>query len=249
MQFPVRPPATRSLLTGLLLAAGTAITGCDDGGSTPVAPAPAPAPVPAPAPPPPPPEPETATYTFAQPIPQLGPRVPGSLPEGVDFAFPLALIAHPRDAGPWTLGETASDGLKLLAETGASAGLVAEAEAAGMEVIAADLGEFLQIFLSPDPSIEMHLDRPCLTYAQQIAPSSDWFIGVDSACATDEEGRWLASMSVDVIAHDAGTAEGEDFMAKSADTEPREAVAVLDAPPYLAAPAVAYPLTATRKAE
>jgi len=47
----------------------------------------------------------------------------------VDFAFPLAMIAHARDAAPWMLGETASDGLKLLAETGASAALVAEAEA------------------------------------------------------------------------------------------------------------------------
>ena len=56
-------------------------------------------------------------------------------------------------------------------------------------------------------------------------------------------------MSVDVIAHDAGTADGEDFMVKSIDTDPREPIAVLDAPPYLAAPAVAYPLTATRNEE
>ena len=249
-------PATSRLrrplgIASILVAFGLAsfFAGCGEDSSTPAAPAPAPAPPPAPTPPPPPPEPETATYTFAQPVAQLGPRVPGSLPDGVDFAFPLAMIAHPRDAAPWTLGETASDGLKLLAETGASAALVAEAEAAGMDVIATNLGEFLQIFLSPDPSIEMHLERPCLTYAQAIAPSSDWFIGLSNACATDEDGRWLDGMSVDVIAHDAGTAEGEDFMVKSVDTEPREPITVLDAPPYLAAPAVAYPLTATRKEE
>ena len=244
------PSRSLTRFPALVLALGALallITACDDGASTPAAPTPAPAPEPAP--PPPPPEPETATYTFAQPVAQLGPRVPGSLPEGVDFAFPLAMIAHPRDAAPWTPGETASDALKLLAETGASAALVAEAEAAGMEVIAANLGEFLQIFLSPDPSIEMHLDRPCFTYAQQIAPSSDWFIGLSNACATDEDGRWLDEMGADVIAFDAGTAEGEDFMVKSADTDPREPIAVLDAPPYLAAPAVAYPLTATRKQE
>ncbi len=236
-------------LTALLLAAAAlSISACGEDRPAPVAPAPAPTPAPAPDPPP-PPEPETATYTFAQPVAQLGPRVPGSLPEGVDFAFPLAMIAHPRDAAPWTVGETASDALKLLAETGASAAFVAEAEAAGMKVIAANLGEFLQIFLSPDPSIEMDLERPCLTYAQQIAPSSDWFIGLSNACATDEEGRWLDEMGADVIAYDAGTAEGEDFMVKSSDTDPREPIAVLDAPPYLAAPAVAYPLTATRQQE
>ena len=241
-------PASR--LTGLLLVGAVAslMAACDDDSSSPVAPAPAPVPAPAPTPPP-PPEPETATYTFAQPIPRLGPRVPGSLPEGVDFAPPLALIAHARDAAPWTVGKVASDGLKTLAETGVSDELIAEAEAAGMEVIATSLAEFLQIFLSPDPSIEMHLERPCLSYAQQIAPSSDWFIGLSNSCATDEDGRWLAEMGADVIAYDAGTAEGEDFMFKSADTDPRQPISVLDAPPYLAAPAVTYPLTATRKEE
>ena len=249
MQFPVRPPATLPLFTSLLLAAGIAITACDDGGSTPAAPAPAPPPAPAPTPPPPPPEPETATYTFAQPMPRLGPRVPGSLPEGVGFSPALALVAHAKDAAPWTLGEVASDGLKTLAETGEADLFLAEAEAAGMDVVFASFGELIQRFLSPDPSIEMHRERPCLTYAQRIDPSSDWFVGLSNACATDEDGRWLSEISADVIAHDAGTAEGEDFMVKGMDTEPRQPITVLDAPPYLSAPAIYLPLTATRQEE
>ena len=83
-----------------------------------------------------------------------------------------------------------------------------------MDVVFMSFGELIQRFLSPDPSIEMHRERPCLTYAQRIDPSSDWFVGLSNACATDEDGRWLSEITADVIAHDAGTAEGEDFMPK-----------------------------------
>ena len=247
MQFPVRPPATLLLLAGLLLAAGVAITACDDGGSTPAAPAPAPAP--APTPPPPPPQPETATYAFAQPVPQISPRVPGSMPEGVDFAPFVAVVAHARDAAPWAPGETASDGLKVLAETGMSTDLIAEAEAAGAELIWATLGEMLAFLFDPTHGLELHIERPCVSYAQAIAPSSDWFVGFSNVCATDEEGAWQSEMAGALVAYDAGTATGEDFMMKSADTEPREPIAELDVAPYFVAPAVTMELVATRKEE
>ena len=82
-----------------------------------------------------------------------------------------------------------------------------------------------------------------------IAPSSDWFIGFTNICATDEEGNWVDEMIADLLAYDAGTAEGEDFQHKSADTEPREPIALLDRPPYFEAPAIVQVLSATRNAE
>ncbi len=239
-----RPSSRRTALT-VLAAAAIALSACEDDSS---APAPAPTPAPAPAPQP-EPEPETASYTFEQPTPLLGPRVPGSLPEGVHFAPPLALVAHAPGEAPWSPGETASDGLKLLAEAGDSSALIAEAEAAGMDILATNLTEFFAIFLSPDPSITLHLERPCVSYAQMIAPSADWFVGVSDGCATDGDGAWQDEMSADVIVYDAGTATGEDFRFKSADTEPREPIMVLDAPPYLPAPTVYLELSATRKTE
>ena len=240
------PPISASRAALLAVAtAALALAACADDADAP-APAPTPAPAPAPAPEP---EPETATYTFEQPTPLLGPRVPGSLPMGVDFAPPLALVAHAPGEAPWILGETASDGLKLLAETGDSSALIAEAEAAEMDIIATNLGEFFAIFLSPDPSIELHHERPCVTYAQMIAPSSDWFVGVSGECATDADGAWLDEMGADVIVYDAGTATGEDFMFKSADSDPREPISLLDAPPFLPEGTVYLELNATRKTE
>ena len=66
-----------------------------------------------------------------------------------------------------------------------------------------------------------------------IAPSSDWFVGFSNICATDEDGAWLSEMKGALVAYDAGTATGDDFMPKSADTEPREPIAELDVAPVL----------------
>ena len=188
------------------------------------------------------------TYVFAQPDDRIGPRQPGTLPDGVSFASALILVAHARDAGPFSVGATASDEMKLLAETGSPEALIAGLDGA-TGVIAGSLGELLRIFLSPEPSIEMHLDRPCLSYVERIEPSPDWFIGFENVCATDEDGKWLDMIQTQLLAYDAGTAEGEDYAAKvdGADTEPREAITLLDKPPHFVAPAIVQVLTATRQ--
>lgn len=227
------------------------MTGCDDGGSTPAAPAPAPTPAPAPPPAPPePPEPETVTYLFEQPDDRIGPRQPGTLPDGVSFASELILLAHARDAGPFSVGATASDEMKLLAETGSPETLIAGLDDS-TEVIAGSLGELLRIFLSPEPAIDMHLDHPCLSYAERIEPSPDWFIGFANVCAADEDGKWLDTIQTQLLAYDAGTADGDDYAAKAdgADTEPREAITLLDKPPHFVAPAIVQILSATRQEE
>ena len=246
-----RPRRTLSLAAALLaLGAASLLAGCGEDSSTPSAPAPPPAPAPEPAPPPPPPEPETVTYLFAQPEDRIGPRQPGTLPEGVSFSAQLILVAHARDAGPFAVGETASDGMKLLAETGSPAALI-ESGGDSFEVVADGLGRLLQIFLSPEPAIEMHLARPCLSYAERIEPSPDWFIGFDTVCATDENGVWLDMIATELLAYDAGTAEGSDYAAKveGADTLPREPITLLDKPPHFIAPAIVQVLTATRRQE
>ena len=246
------PPGTAApRLAALLLAAAFAasLVGCGGDGSSPAAPAPAPAPTPAPTPPPESAEPETRSYTFVLPDVRISPRIPGTLPEGVDFYPDLVLVAHARDEAPWALDAIASDGMKVLAEAGTSEDLAQEAEAAEMVVHARSFAELLQVFLSPDPSIELDSDRPCLSYAQMIAPSPDWFIGFTNICATDDEGNWLPEISAELIAYDAGTAEGEDYRYKSGDTEPREPIALLDRPPYFTAPAVVQVLSATLKDE
>ena len=241
------PLGTAALrLTTLLVVAAVAasLAGCDGDSSSPAAPAPAPAPAP-------PPEPATASYMFAQPDDRIGPRQPGTLPEGVSFSFDLILVAHARGTEPFTPDGIASDGMKLLAETGNPEGLLAESEDNSSEVIAKSLAELLQIFLNPNHSVELNLDRPCLSYAERIEPSPDYFIGFSNVCATDANGKWRDTVQTELLAYDAGTADGDDYAdkAEGADSEPREPITLLNKPPHFVAPAIVQVLTANRKAE
>lgn len=232
--------------------------GCG-GSSTTTTPAPTPAPAPTtptPTPPTPPTtdptpaEPETATYGLESER-LLGPGSPMPLPSGVSLAGELVLIRHARD---WTLfedGRPASDALKTLAETGEVAAVIADAEAAGAVVVWRSLGELLAAVLAPDPTVEVTSDKPCFSLAEKLTPSSDWFIGFASACATDEEGEWIDEVTVRNIAWDAGTASGPPFAEKTSDTEPREPVEQLNLRDHWdgleASPAVFHRYTVVRR--
>ena len=257
-----RRPAALPAAAALFLALSP---GCGGGSSSPSTPAPTPAPppttqtpptTPTPTPDPEPAQPDTATYTFEQPQPLIGPRGATPLPKDVALHGELALILHSRDWMPFWEGRPdrpASDGLKTLAETGAVGAFLSEAEAEGAEVQARSLGQLLGLFLGQDPSIEVTIEKPCLSYAQQISPSSDWFVGWSTTCATDAEGRWLDTVTAEIIAFDAGTADGDPFKEKKTDTEPREPIAQLDLREHVvgldAFPAVFQRITANRKTE
>ncbi len=231
----------RFLLMGSLLA----FAACDDGDSTSPAPAPAPAPAPEPEPPP-----ETASYTWAVPEIRISPRVPGSLPDGVGTAPPLAMVAHSADLELFAEGAIASDGLKRLAEAGDSSVFLAEAEAMGAEVLFDHQDDLLAFVLTGGATTELHIDRPCVTYAQMFSPSPDWFFGAASLCFVDETGNWVEETMAELIAYDAGTREGTEFRkGMDPDTEPREPISLLDVPPYFVPPAIVQILTLTRVAE
>ena len=124
----------RSALAAFAAALLIASCGGDSGGTTP-APAPAPAPAPTPPPPPPEPEPEVEMATYiVNAIPQesysSNPQFQAfgfkPFPEGAGGVDAIALLAHPADMAPWEVGGVASEGLKMLAETGDSAALIGE---------------------------------------------------------------------------------------------------------------------------
>lgn len=237
--------------------------GCGDS-SSPSTPTPTPAPPPTTpstpttptTPTPEPTQPDTATYTFAQPVRLIGSSTstttPAKLPDGVNLHGELAMFLHSRDWMPFEEGQPATDGLKILAETGDPGAFLAEAEAASGEARARTIGE-LFVFLT-DPSIRITIEKPCMSYAQWIEPSPDWFVGWSTACATDKDGRWLDTVTTRMIAFDAGTADGGNFERKrpGADTEPRWVVSQLDLRQHLGIddfPAVFQRITATRKTE
>ena len=78
----------------------------------------------------------------------------------------------------------------------------------------------------------MSLDQPCLSYAQRLDPSSDWFIGFASVCTVDEAGNWLDELALTASMYDAGTAEGEPYAGATGPTAPQQPISKVELPPW-----------------
>ncbi len=246
-----------ALSLGVLLAAALTLAACgDDGGSAAPAPTPAPTPTPTPTPEPEPdPEPETRVYTIQYEALISGNPLFQALfgatpyPDGVTTAPPVAFIAHPRGETLWEMGATASAAMKVLAETGESADVVAEATGRGFTIQANHEDQITALLTSGNPSIEVSSDNPCFTFAQAIAPSPDWFVGFSHVCATDEDGAWLDEIAFEAAAFDAGTAAGDDFADKADGADTTQPITHLDKAPFTPAGTPVSRIIATPQSE
>ena len=63
-----------------------------------------------------------------------------------------------------------------------------------------------------------------LSVISMIARSPDWFVGVDSLDLCSEGGRWKDSLSVNLVAWDAGTDSGTNFTSGNDPTDPVDVV-------------------------
>ena len=239
---------TRTIWLGAALlfsALFLATCGGDSGGTTP-APAPAPPPAPAPAPEPEPepePEAEMRTYTIVykpnysdNPLfLQLG-AVPYPV-EGTEAENEIAFVAHPLDTVLWEEGGMASEGLLHLAWDGHGHDLADEAEEMGWDVLAESFDEIIALLGAQE--ITLSSEFPCISYAQKLSPSPDWFIGFN-ACAIDADGNWMETLSVRAEVYDAGVVDGEPYMAvggteetgPDTPTDPQEPISRVMTPPW-----------------
>ncbi len=228
------------LLSVLLLA-----TCGGDSGTTPApAPAPPPAPAPAPAPAPDPePEVEMRTYTMeylpnytTNPLFLLLNPEAKPYPENANAEDELAFVAHPMGEMLWADGGMASEGLEHLAWDGHGHDLAEEAEDMGWVVLAESFDEIVTLLQTQE--ITLSSEFPCLSYAQKLSPSPDWFIGFN-ACAMDEDG-WMETIMVRAEVYDAGVVDGEPYMAvggteetgPDTPTDPQEPISRVMMPPW-----------------
>ena len=63
---------------------------------------------------------------------------------------------------------------------------------------------------------------PYFSSINMIAPSPDWFVGVDSLSLKDGSGKWYRKITCDLLAYDAGTEQGSDFKQGNSSTKPVE---------------------------
>jgi hypothetical protein len=147
------------------------------------------------------------------------------------------LIGATHDHGVrlWKEGETATPGIKNMAETGGKSPLDSEVEALVVEGGACELVSGGGIASSPGVvTVEFTASRDCplVSVVSMIAPSPDWFVGVTGLSLYGDEG-WIEELVVDLYPYDAGTDSGRSYTSPDEPTEVREGIFLIEAGPLL----------------
>lgn len=162
---------------------------------------------------------------------------------------PLIGGTHTAAVRFWAPGATASDGIRRMAEQGFTSPLDAHVNDAIAAGTARDVLRGGGIALSPAAvSIEfdVHQSHPLLTLVSMVAPSPDWFVGVDSV-PLFANGAWVERLVIDLPPWDAGTDAGRSYESPDAPLNPRQPIALITAPPVavngVAAPMARFTIT------
>lgn len=213
---------------GLLVAAGCGGGDSNPGGPSSVVPTPG---VPAPTPLPTPTAP-TARYSVSFESTWRAETHPVDFPADAHYSR-LVGGTHSSRVRFWTAGGTASAGIQAMAERGRTSPLDSEVQAA----IAAGTAYSLIVggALDRSPGVataefEIGRDHPLVSLVTMVAPSPDWFVGVDSLSLV-EGGDWAAVKSVTLYPWDAGTDSGESYASPDAATQPPQPIHVLQGHP------------------
>lgn len=194
------------------------------------APSPDPAPEPTPSPAPPPATATAqATYEFVFTAQWTTENGFGTVPGPAHFSGIIGTAVN-EQSRLWARGETASAGIEEVAEEGTTPGITAQI---GAEIAANAAREI--IFVggprnsgSVSGTITFSDAHPALTFVTMVAPSPDWFVGLNRQSMKDASGQWIASFDRQLPVYDAGTEEGDSFSTSGAPTNPQGVITRLN---------------------
>ncbi len=142
---------------------------------------------------------------------------------------------HRPTARLWAEGETATPGVKNMAETGAKSPLDSEIAVLIGNGEACELISGGGIGTSPGSvTVELEVTRECplVSVVSMIAPSPDWFVGVAGLSLLDE-GGWVEQIVLELRPYDAGTDSGDTYTSADEPTEDPEAIHRIEVEPFL----------------
>jgi hypothetical protein len=150
---------------------------------------------------------------------------PSDFPSNPHFSG-LIGATHHDGVTFWQPGGTATAGIESMAETGSKNLLTREIQ----NSISLEDAEFLLSGggVSPSPGttsliFDISGSHSLVTLVSMIAPSPDWFVGVNNLDLC-QNGRWVDARTIDLFAWDAGTDSGLSFTSPNDDTQPRESI-------------------------
>ena len=158
---------------------------------------------------------------------------PDDFPPNPHFS-PLIGASHNEDVTFWEEGGLASPGIKNMAETGQTSPLDTEIRKAQLKRTAYKLIEGSGVPTSPgSTSIEFMVspNYPLVTLVTMIAPSPDWFVGVNSLNLM-ENGSFVDELVVTLYAYDAGTDSGTNYTSPDDPTDPQEEIFLIEGYPF-----------------
>jgi hypothetical protein len=158
---------------------------------------------------------------------------PTDFPANAHFS-PLIGGVHDGSHHFFRAGELATLGIELMAERGDNEVLTDEVEAAIGSGAARERIEGADLPVSPgslETSFTASQLHPRVTLVTMVAPSPDWFVGVDSL-PLFTGGAWARRRTATLYAWDAGTDSGSTYRTADIDTQPRQLVRPFFARPF-----------------
>tara|TARA_R110002072_G_scaffold87129_3_gene196631 strand:+ start:44194 stop:45264 length:1071 start_codon:yes stop_codon:yes gene_type:complete len=166
---------------------------------------------------------------------------------------PLVGGTHNSNAVFWAPGQTASNGIEQMAETGGTSLLVNEVNQqlnAGNANQVLNFGGSGALGNSPGQltvSFTAQPDFSELSLVTMLAPSPDWFLGVHGFNLM-ENGDWIESAVIPLHVYDAGTDSGTTYTSGNANTSPRAPIQIVTTAsgPFQGAPTMVGTFTIQR---
>ncbi len=150
-----------------------------------------------------------------------------TIPNNYHFTQFIGLV-HSKNAGFYTYGNLASKGVEDVAEVGNSVVLKNE-----MNVLV-EAGNAIAPFYitiqgitgSASTSLVANIKSSYITFESMIAPSPDWFAGIDNYNLI-QNGKWVTDITVPVFGYDAGTEDGDVFGYNNPATTPQQPISLM----------------------
>ena len=158
----------------------------------------------------------TVTYSCTFTNNWSGANHPVNYPSNAHWSPPV-IAAHSKKYMMWKPNTLATEGVKLVAETGDTSKLLSEIETAQEKRVAGDMvkgdvtfNREIQSQIFSDITLTPVFDR--MSSITMIAPSPDWFTGFYNINPVDKSSKfWLKSFEVETYPWDAGTKKGNTF--------------------------------------
>ena len=148
----------------------------------------------------------------------------GTLPGNAHWSD-LVGATHNSTISFWESGSLASAGIEDVAEIGNNTAFNSEVDTA---ISNGNADQWLREGFSPNVALGTCLimdvivteDHPLLTLVSMIAPSPDWFVGVNDISLLDGSNNWKNNITIDMFPYDAGTEDGTNYSTSNTASNP-----------------------------